>query len=641
MCGIVGIYSDILSDSERSGSIGPMLDSLVHRGPDGASIWSAGLLSFGHRRLAVQDISNNGVQPMTSRCGRYVITFNGEIYNFNDLRNELPTKGWRGHSDTEVLVEAISEWGLDATLAKINGMFAFGLWDSVLNKLHLVRDCLGEKPLYVYHENRTIVFASELRAIEAAGFINLTLSRSAVTGFVKCGNIPWPETIYNEVSKLRPGTYITFDTSGEIKTTQYWSLKSLITAAKKNLILDEADGISHIQKAISKAVKIRMFSDVPFGAFLSGGTDSSLMVAMMQSHSIDKINTFSIGFNVPGYNEADDARLVSTILGTNHTELYISSDDALSVIPNLGHLYDEPFADSSQIPTLLVSQLARKDVTVAISGDGGDELFGGYLRYKTTIHIWEVLKKLPFRHQIAAVLSKVPPQLLGALLGFLKPLSAQYGRDGRMALKVTRLIRLMRANDIEHLYSINLVHWENAADLVIGGHSKFTRAADMTFDDFFEKMMYIDTIDYLEGDILQKVDRASMAHSLEVRVPLIDTNVIEAAWMLPMNMKRRNNVDKWVLKELLGKYLPYDLIHKKKLGFGVPIDDWLRGDLSEWAQDLLSRDRLASQGLFHVRIIEKTLADHLSGKENNGTKLWDILMLQQWLDASPRRGKSL
>jgi asparagine synthase (glutamine-hydrolysing) len=641
MCGIVGIYSDVLSNSERSASIRPMLDSLAHRGPDGASTWSAGLLSFGHRRLAIQDISNNGVQPMRSHCGRYVITFNGEIYNFKDLRNVLHSKIWRGYSDTEVLVEGISEWGLDATLAKINGMFAFGLWDSVLNQLHLVRDSLGEKPLYVYHEKRTIVFASELRAIEELKYVNLTISRSAVTEFLKCGNVPWPETIYNEVSKIRPGTYLTFEASGKIKTTQYWSFESVITAAKSNLILDEADGISHIEKAISRAVKIRMICDVPFGAFLSGGTDSSLMVAMMQNFSIDKINTFSIGFNYPGYNEAEDAKLVSSILGTNHTELYITSADALSVVPNLSDVYDEPFSDSSQIPTLLVSQLARKHVTVAISGDGGDELFSGYLRYKATIHIWEALKKLPFRHQVATVLSKFPPKLLGTLLGFLKPLASQYGRDGNMAGKITRLIRLMRAKDIEHLYRSNLVHWENTTDLVVGGGSKVERVAEMEFGDFCEKMMYIDTIDYLEGDILQKVDRASMAHSLEVRVPLIDTNVIEAAWMLPMNMKRRNNVDKWVLKEVLGKYLPYDLIHKKKRGFGVPLDDWLRHDLSEWAQDLLSHDRLVRQGLFRPSIVEKTLADHLSGKENNGTRLWDILMLQQWLDANPRREKAL
>jgi asparagine synthase (glutamine-hydrolysing) len=637
MCGIVGIFSSNIANKDRTALISPMLNTLRHRGPDGQSVWSNDVLSLGHARLAVLDVSSNGQQPMTSHCGRYTITFNGEIYNFEDLRKTLDGVKWRGTSDTEVLLAAISEWGLDGALQKVNGMFAFGLWDVYEEKLFLVRDFLGEKPLYFYENEQTVIFSSELRAIECIPEIELSISRSAITQYLCYGNIPWPESIYNEVSKMQPGSYICFSGGSIEYQKQYFSLKKHIIQSKEQPIFDIDVGIGELHSALSNSVHQRMVSDVPLGAFLSGGTDSSLIVALMQEQSTVDVKTFSIGFDNKEFDEASDARAVAKHLGTEHTELYVSSADSLGLVEDLGQIYDEPFADSSQIPTLLVSKLARKDVTVCLSGDGGDELFSGYLRYKATLDIWNFLKWIPFRRQVTKILVKIPPGMYGFLLGFLKPIALRYGREGMMAQKLTRFISYIDSTSIDELYMRSISHWKDAATVVKGGHFKCRRDHGAEFTNFHEKMLYMDSIDYLEGDILQKVDRASMWHSLEVRVPMIDLNVIATAWKIPLEVKVRGGISKWPLKYILGKYLPAELVDKKKKGFGVPIDFWLRNQLREWMQDHLRKETLKEQGVFDYETIHKVMVSHLEGRENNGQKLWDILMFQQWLAGDPKR----
>ena len=637
MCGIVGVFSQNMEEQERRALIAPMLASLKHRGPDGESSWSNGTLSLGHSRLAVIDVSVNGEQPMTSHCGRYVITFNGEIYNFKELRSLLQNVVWRGAADTEVLLAAISHWGLDKALTKLDGMFAFGLWDNLNKELFLVRDSLGEKPLYFYEDQNTVIFSSELRAIETVPGIELSISRSAITQYLRHGNIPWPESIYNEVSKLQPGTYVKFSGKSTKSIDQFFNLKKLIMSSKEQAYIDIDTGISELHLALSNSVSRRMVSDVPIGAFLSGGTDSSLVVSLMQEQSSQNVNTFSVGFDAGEFDEAGDARAVAKYLGTEHTELYVSSKDSLDLVNDLGEIYDEPFADSSQIPTLLVSQLARKDVTVGFSGDGGDELFSGYLRYRATLDIWNVLKRIPFKRQVQIILEKIPPQILGSLLGFLKPIAMRYGREGKMADKLVRFISYMGFNSIEDLYSGSIAHWGKADKVVKNGYFKHKRDYGEELTNFHEKMLYIDSIDYLEGDILQKVDRASMRHSLEVRVPLIELGVISTAWKMPLEMRVRDDVTKWPLKNILSKYIPEHLVEKRKKGFGVPIDYWLRNELRDWMHDQLSMSVIKSQGVFNYEPIQKAMNAHLNGRQNNGQKLWNILMFQQWLMADSQR----
>jgi len=522
-------------------------------------------------------------------------------------------------------------------LTKLDGMFAFGLWDNLNKELFLVRDSLGEKPLYFYEDQNTVIFSSELRAIETVPGIELSISRSAITQYLRHGNIPWPESIYNEVSKLQPGTYVTFSGKSTKSIDQFFNLKKLIMSSKEQAYIDIDTGISELHLALSNSVSRRMVSDVPIGAFLSGGTDSSLVVSLMQEQSSQNVNTFSIGFDAGEFDEAGDARAVAKYLGTSHTELYVSSRDSLDLVNDLGEIYDEPFADSSQIPTLLVSQLARKDVTVCLSGDGGDELFSGYLRYRATLDIWNVLKRIPFKRQVQIILEKIPPQILGSLLGFLKPIAMRYGREGKMADKLVRFISYMGFNSIEDLYSGSIAHWGKADKVVKNGYFKHKRDYGEELTNFHEKMLYIDSIDYLEGDILQKVDRASMRHSLEVRVPLIELGVIATAWKMPLEMRVRDDVTKWPLKNILSKYIPEDLVEKRKKGFGVPIDYWLRSELRDWMHDQLSMSVIKSQGVFNYEPIQKAMNAHLNGRQNNGQKLWNILMFQQWLMADSQR----
>ncbi|NQY63270.1 MAG: asparagine synthase (glutamine-hydrolyzing) [Alteromonadaceae bacterium] len=638
MCGISGFYNVEHSKKVAISELNNMLNTIIHRGPDDSGIWHQQGLTLGHRRLAIQDLSQAGHQPMSCQADRYTLVFNGEIYNFEELRAELIGVKWRGHSDTEVMLAAFNRWGIKKSLTKFNGMFAFAVWDNVEQKLILARDRFGEKPLYYLYDGRQFVFASELRAIEALSSVKLSINRGALQRQLECSYIPAPLSIYNEVNKLAPGTYITFRPDKGIKLETYWALAEMVSAAKSNMIIDEREAVYQLEAALKKAVKLRMASDVPLGAFLSGGVDSSLVVALMQAQSSKPINTFSIGFDVPGYNEAEYAKEVADYLGTNHHEQYLTPQQALDIVPKIGGMFDEPFSDASQIPTYLVSAMAKEKVTVCLSGDGGDELFSGYKRYIATPDIWNKISKFPCRSVFSRLISKTPVSVLEKLFFFLKPFTVKYGRAGVLGPKVKTFGHWIKAQSIDELYILSMMHWKNASEVVIGGQlqSIWSPQGD-SIENVVEKMMYQDSIAYLPGDILTKVDRTGMAVSLEGRIPLLDHNVAELAWRLPINMKQRGDCGKWALKQVLYKYLPQKMMERPKMGFGVPIHLWLKKELKDWAGDLLSHQRLKEQGLFNPDFVANSFAKHISGEENNSAALWDVLMTQSWLEADKRR----
>lgn len=641
MCGIAGAVSKY--DQFDQVRLYSMLKSIEHRGPDSSGVWTNENVYLGHRRLSIHDLSQFGHQPMTSSDQRYTVVFNGEIYNFRELRALLGTDvEWNGHSDTEVMLEAFSNWGVLGAIQKFNGMFAFAVWDSRKRKLILARDKFGEKPLYYTLQNNLFVFASELTAIERVKGINLTINRAAVSQQIQSSYIPAPMSVYNEVYKLEPGHYLEVDTINlAVEKSVYWSLASEIEAAKQKPFSSEGEAIELLDKELKKAVRLRMDSDVPLGGFLSGGVDSSLIIALMQTQSNVPVNSFSIGFDVPGYNEAVYAQEVASYLGTKHHERYLSPKDALDVIPDLGTLFDEPFSDSSQIPTLLVSKIAKEKVTVCLSGDGGDELFCGYKRYQATPVIWNKVSKLPCRNALAKAIDMTPVGILDRLFFFLKPLADKYGRPGQIGTKVKALGNWINAESAQELYRLSMQHWKDNELVVLGAQKEaFWDPACESLDNLFEEMMYKDSIAYLPGDILTKVDRASMSVSLEGRIPMLDPEVARVAWRMPIEMKQKGSDGKWALKQVLYKYLPREMMERPKMGFGVPIRFWLRNELREWASDLLSYDRLSGQGLFDPDIIQMALNRHLSGQENNSEGLWDVLMTQSWLDADvSRRGR--
>ncbi len=619
-----------------------MLDAIIHRGPDDYGIWQRGALTLGHRRLSIHDLTSAGHQPMHSHDQRFTIVFNGEIYNFEELRAELGHVIWKGHSDTEVMLAAISYWGINRALEKFNGMFAFALWDVKENTLTLARDRFGEKPLYYYHHNGIFAFASEIKALEAHDNLELKIDRSALTHQLENAYIPAPLSIYTHVKKLHPGGVLIFSAKNGIKHDTYWKLADQINSAKKNMFTSELEAIEVLDVTLKKAVKLRMAADVPLGGFLSGGVDSSLILALMQSQSDKPVNSFSIGFNVPGYNEAEYAKEVATYLGTNHHEQYLTPKDALDIIPKLGAIFDEPFSDSSQIPTYLVSAMAKKHVTVCLSGDGGDELFSGYKRYTTIPELWNKIDRIPCKSVFAKILRNTPAGILEKLFFFLKPLAERYGRAGAMGPKVKRFGEWVQAQNIDDLYSLSMKHCKNATQVIIGGgHSNLWGPSSHGIESQIEKMMYQDSIAYLPGDILTKVDRIGMSVSLEARIPLLAPSVAEVAWRIPIEMKQKGDCGKWALKQVLYKYLPQEMMERPKMGFGVPIYQWLKEDLKEWACDLISENRLANQGLYHPKLITEKLKKHLDGEENNAAYLWDVLMVQAWLDAEPKRSTRL
>jgi len=653
MCGITGFLTrDLANEIELRTRVCRMAEQIVHRGPDDSGAWvnpEAGL-ALGFRRLAILDLTAEGHQPMLSACGRYVIVFNGEVYNFNELREELEPKGckFRGHSDTEVMLAAISEWGLEAAVKKFVGMFAFALWDRGERTLHLVRDRLGIKPLYYGLAGKTFLFGSELKALRAYPDFVPEVNRGALALQMRHNYIPQPYSIYKGIYKLPPGCILTVNSSQTGSAKQpapraYWSAKEVAEQGIANPFRgSEREAIEQLDALLRKAVRLRMVADVPLGAFLSGGIDSSTVVALMQAQSTRPVKTFTIGFYEDSYNEARQAKEVAAHLGTDHTELYVTPEETMAVIPNLPTLYDEPFSDSSQIPTYLISALARQQVTVSLSGDGGDELFGGYNRYLLGHSAWKKISWMgkPGRRLGAFALTLLSPQTWGRLFpiidGFLPPRF----QVRIPAEKVPRLIEVLKADTPEDFYRILVSHWNPPPEIVLGAEEPPTILSDPsqwpTLPEFIQRMMFLDLISYLPDDILTKVDRASMGVSLEARVPLLDHRVVEYAARIPLSMKIRNGQGKWLLRELLYQYVPMELIERPKMGFGIPINDWLRGPLRAWAEDLLNEDGLRREGFLRPEPIRKLWLEHLSGMRNWQYLLWDVLMFQAWLAHSRR-----
>lgn len=640
MCGIAGFLSARAGETGAAEEhIRSMTDTLVHRGPDDGGVWHDGAtgIALGNRRLAIIDLSAAGRQPMTSSCGRYVLAYNGEVYNAVELRGELEKEGraFRGHSDTEVIVEACAVWGVPRAFERLIGMFALALWDKREKRLVLARDRLGIKPLYWSFSDGLLLFGSELKALRAhPGFV-ARIDRSAVASYLRHTYVPAPYAIYQDVRKLEPGKFLIAECGQEPRIETYWSLDDAVqTGLSRTFPGDEREACDQLVELLGDAVSRRMISDVPLGAFLSGGIDSSTVVALMQARSNRPVRTYSIGFSQEGFNEAHEAAAVARHLGTAHTELYATPEEARDVIPSLPDYYDEPFADSSQIPTYLVSRLTRQHVTVALSGDGGDELFGGYTRYfMADRYDWPLFESpCVLRCSLARAIRTASP----ATWNTLARLAPQALRPALVGEKLHKLADCLGAGR-ERFYQRLISHWNSPEELMPGVQEHKTRAWDESLSDripdFVARMQYIDTATYLPDDILTKVDRASMAVSLEVRVPMLDHRVVEFAWTLPRAFKVRGGQGKRILRQALGRYVPSELVKKRKMGFAVPIDDWLRGPLKEWAGDLLSPSALKRTGLVEPEPVQRVWAEHLSGVRSWPLPLWSVLMLQCWADA--------
>ncbi|MFT5258929.1 MAG: asparagine synthase (glutamine-hydrolyzing) [Saprospiraceae bacterium] len=698
MCGFAGILIQSRLDSadQMRKVLTGMGRAIAHRGPDDDGVWldEIGGIGFSHRRLSVIDLSPAGHQPLESRCGRFVIVYNGEIYNHHVIREELekdrlprrfaprepegrprgPTfssvsvpdlildvggdrddggegkllrfarndRGdeWRGHSDTETLLAAIEAWGVEKALKKVKGMFAFALWDKQQKALYLARDRVGEKPLYYGWQGDAFLFGSELKALKASPDFIGEIDRGALALFLRHNYVPGPHSIYKGIKKLPAGTFLKIETGreagiqkGQEKPEPYWDFAQ---AAKSGLESpfagNESEAITVLEEKLGSAIAGQMLSDVPLGALLSGGVDSSLICALMQSQNGSAIKTFTIGFDAQAYNEAEHASAVAKHLRTEHTELYIQPDDALNLIPALPQMYDEPFADSSQLPTHLVMQMVKQHVTVALSGDGGDELFAGYNRYAYAPKIWDRLGRLPpvIRGGIAKALTAIPAAGFNQFANALG-----VAQLGSKAHKLGQ--RLQRVNSIDDLYLALVSEWGESESLVLGAGAEpdyllNSRNTWPVIVDSVARMMVLDSLSYLPDDILVKVDRAAMAVSLETRAPFLDKDIIEFAWQLPKNMKIRDGQGKWLLRQLLDKYVPRELIERPKMGFSIPLDDWLRGPLKDWAEQLLDESRLRREGYLNPEPIRKAWHRHCLGKANYGYRLWSVLMFQSWLE---------
>ncbi len=646
MCGITGYLSRSSQTLEtHHAQLLRMTDAIVHRGPDGDGHWvdpERGV-ALGHRRLAIVDLSPAGAQPMHSSCGRYVLVFNGEIYNHQQLREQLQPHDWRGHSDTETMLAGFSRWGLIGTLERLVGMFALAVWDRERRSLLLARDRMGEKPLYYGRlPAGDLVFGSELKALRAHPQWQGEIDRNALALYMRHNAVPAPHSIYRGISKLMPGEWLEFGPDGQQRQGRYWQLETLAEQPQDLAIAaDERAATDRLEALLSQAVAGQMVADVPLGAFLSGGVDSSTIVALMQRQSAQPVRTFSIGFDVPGYDEAVHAKAVARHLGTDHTELYVRPEDALAVIPRLPAIYDEPFADSSQIPTFLVCQMARRHVTVALSGDAGDELFAGYNRYLLADQVWRRLAAvpLPLRRAAATLLLALPPggwNRLGSLAGTVVPALARHGAIGDKLHKFAASV--LPAASVEQMYRALVSHWQQPDALVLGAHEAPSLLDGMRLDrpgrHVIDAMALIDQQTYLPDDILVKVDRAAMANSLETRVPMLDHRVVEFALQLPMSLKLRAGSGKWLLRQVLYRHVPRELIERPKQGFAVPLDQWLRGPLRPWAEHLLDAQRLQSQGLLNPAMVSQKWQEHLCGRRNWQYLLWDVLMLQAWLESA-------
>jgi asparagine synthase (glutamine-hydrolysing) len=617
-----------------------MSNALLHRGPDSSGVWvnAAGGICLAHRRLSIVDLSDSGSQPMHSLCGRFTLVFNGEIYNYKHLLKQLESEGGafdgRGHSDTEVLLAGLRHWGVEGCLKHINGMFAFALWDNHEKSLFVARDRMGEKPLYYGKISNAFVFASELKALASHPDWVGEIDRNALALYIRHGYVPAPWSIYKGVHKLLPAHYLVVRDQGRsISEPQcYWDLPAIAAEGVSQNPRDIPVLIDELDLLLRDAVGLRMMADVPLGAFLSGGFDSAMVVAQMQAQSNRPVKTFSIGFSEDSFNEADHAKAVAAHLGTEHTELFVTPTDAMAVIPKLPMIYDEPFADSSQIPTFLVSQLARRHVTVSLSGDGGDELFCGYNRYMLGYSLWNRIRFLPapLIDLVAWALNNAPADKLERMQNLLP----KRFRVSCLPDRLPKLAEVLKHQDSIAFYRSLVSQWQNPDSVVIGSKEPQTILNNLTalpvLSDCRNQMMLLDMLTYLPDDILTKVDRASMAVSLEARVPLLDHRLVEFAWRVPIEQKVRNGRGKWLFKQVLDRYVPRELMERPKMGFGVPIEHWLRGPLRTWAEDLLSENRLKAEGFFDPAPIRQMWRDHLTGKRRWHYQLWNVLMFQAW-----------
>ena len=645
MCGLTGYLTANTYQFESSAEsyLKQMANAIIHRGPDSDGYWtdpSAGI-ALAHRRLSIVDLSPAGAQPMISASGRFVMAFNGEIYNHLRLRDKLQNEGklrgpWRGHSDTETLLAGFEAWGVESTLQKAIGMFAVALWDRETKELLLARDRLGEKPLYYGWQGQgnqaVFLFGSEISALKQHPIFSAEINRNALSLYMRHNYIGGDHSIYNGINKLPPGHLLTVSCNAtQPKVSAWWSGVAAIEHGVSHPFSGTPDqAVDTLEILLRDAVGQQMMADVPLGAFLSGGIDSSTVVALMQTQSTRPVKTFSIGFHVEGFNEAEHAKAVAKHLGTDHTELYITSEEAQAVIPKLPTIYSEPFADSSQIPTFLVSQLARQHVTVSLSGDAGDELFCGYNRYQLTARLWGKISSLPppFRRLLENMITGISPKYWDKL--------GTLARVSQLGDKFHKGAALLGSRTVADLYRGMVSHWDNPDSVVLGAKEPATllsgAAPKLEGLNDVERMMALDMLTYLPDDILAKVDRAAMGVSLESRVPFLDHRVVEFAWSLPLDFKYRNGITKWPLRQVLYKHVPKTLMERPKMGFAVPIDHWLRGPLREWAEDLLSESRLRSEGFFNPEPIRIRWAEHLSGQRNWQYHIWDVLMFQAWFE---------
>lgn len=645
MCGLTGLWCAPVRPGEKLRRIVTgMAATLRHRGPDASGVWldDAAAVALGHRRLAILDLSPAGAQPMHSASRRFVIVFNGEIYNHLDLRKALEAENrspiWRGHADTETLLAAIEAWGLREALIRSRGMFALALWDRQQRRLSLARDRMGEKPLYYGSAGRSLVFASELKALAVHPEFEGRLNEAAVASFLRYAYVPTPFSIYRGIFKLPPGCLIEFGSPADEPTpSAYWSFEQTLhqTASEETAELSLAETSAAVQTCLCDVVRSQMLSDVPLGCFLSGGVDSSLVATLMQKVATQPIRTFSIGFDDPRFNEAPHARRIARHLGTDHTEFVVTEADALGLIDDLPLVYDEPFGDSSQIPTILLSRLTRKHVTVALSGDGGDELFGGYNRYTVAPGLWRAFSRLPGGGRKMAGRLMVALQATG--LGDQSLLRKLANRAGLPVTTIDKLAKwgrlLQEVQNFEALYHHLVSICQNPDDLLktsgeLASNRYFQQVGCATGAEW---MMAMDAVTYLPDDILVKVDRAAMSASLETRAPFLDRDVVELAGQLPLSAKIDGRIGKRVLREVLYKYVPRELIERPKQGFSIPLDRWLRGELRGWAQALLSPASLNLSGLLNEQAVTQLWVRHQQGRENAGPLLWNILMLQLWL----------
>ncbi|MCM8537450.1 MAG: asparagine synthase (glutamine-hydrolyzing) [Lentisphaeraceae bacterium] len=642
MCGIAGFLSRKELPETTQEIITSMTNALEHRGPDShdVKVIPEGNIALGHQRLSIIDLSKNGSQPMTSPCKRYTLVFNGEIYNYKELRETLSNEGesFIGDSDTEVLLLALTNWGIEPTLEKLNGMFAFAFWDNQERNLYLARDRMGIKPLFYGFCGKNFVFGSELKALKKHPDFKNSLNQESIALFMRHNTIPAPWSIYDRVFQIRAGCYLRFSFKRfEItRLKHYWDLSTIANKGLKHTFKSLGTALETLEHHIESSVKLRMQADVPYGAFLSGGVDSSLISALMQKNSTEKINTFTIGFENNQFNEANEAKKIAQHLGTNHHELYCTEKDALDLIPNLQDIYDQPFADSSQIPTYLVSKMAREKVKLCLSGDGGDELFSGYDRYNWGLYTlrWHKSFSPVTRYFMASWLKLLSPtgwDRLARIFFFLPVLQKK-----RIGEKIHKLATILPTANKHYLYRAMSSHWKYPEEILKVHSEPLTVLTDeeswLPGKDYRKQMQFIDQMLYLPDDLLHKVDRASMANSLEVRVPLMDHKVVETSWRFTNSMNIHRKSGKQPLKRILKKYVPEQLFNRPKMGFGVPVNHWLRGPLKEWASDLISPDRLNKQDMFESQSIQKVWSEHQSGRKNHQEILWGFLMMQDWLD---------